>query len=134
MSLRHPVSSWFGDMPKASQGVPAFISPCFCVAKLSRCQLLYLSIVGKDKKKLTEKYCQLRKTDFFLMGMCYFLLRLPWMLSFPAFICFTHSKITFQFGIWYNLATFEYAQKKIYLRARSFPAHAMFSVLTASAG
>lgn len=129
MSPRPALSSWFGVPPEASQGVPASISPRCPAAKLSRCQLLYLRFVGKDKKKVTGKYCQLRKTDF-LMGMCYFLLRLPGTLSFPAFVCFTHSKITFQFGIWYSLATFAYVHEKIYLQERSFLANAMFSVLS----
>lgn len=127
MSLRHGRRSWFGDMPEASQGVPAFVSLCGCVVKLSRCQLLYLCC-WKGYKETHWEILPIKKSRFFFMGMCYFLLRLPWMLSFPAFICFTHSEITFQFGTWLSLATFEYVHKKIYLRER-FLANALFSVL-----
>lgn len=85
MSPRQGGKSWFGDLPEASQGVPAFMSLCGCVARLSRCQLLYLCSAGKDTKKLTGKYCQLRKADFFfiyLWGCVIFYLDSPGCLAF----------------------------------------------------
>ena len=78
-----------------------FISLCAMAnafAKRSRCQLLYLCFVGKDKKKHTRKYCQLRKIAF-LMGTYNFLLKFHWVLSFQIFICFADSEMIFQFGM-----------------------------------
>lgn len=55
---------------------------------------------GKDREKLTRKYCQLRNSSFFsLIVKYYFFLKFHWVLSFPNFIWFTDSKIIFWFNI-----------------------------------
>lgn len=93
------------NLARVCQIVISLCAMANAFAKHSRCQLLYLCFVGRDKKKHTRKYCQLRKIAF-LMGTYHFLFKFHWVLSFQVFICFTDSKMIFQFGkciVWPHL-------------------------------